>query len=60
MNPLMGMASSKKFLVTAATVLLAGFGVDLPEEMVATVIAYVVGQGIADHGKERAKLEQAT
>jgi len=54
--------SSKKFLVMLAGILLASaskLGLDLDEDLVnqilAMVGAYVVGQGIADHGKEAAK-----
>ena len=55
---------SKKFLAAIIGVIVAGFaelGLDVPPETVTTIVspllAYIVGQGIADHGKERAKIE---
>ncbi len=52
------MLSSKKFLTALAGAVAAGFGI--PEEALVPLVAYVVGQGIADHGKERAKVEQSS
>lgn len=56
--------SSKKFvtsLVAALVVVLGKFGFEVEESALLTVIspfmAYVVGQGIADASKERAKVE---
>ena len=55
---------SKKALATIAgliTTALMRFGFDVPREDVMAFVgligAYVVGQGVADHGKERAKAE---
>lgn len=64
---LAAIAGSKKATATVATViflflapLLTRIGVtvtaDEIEKVIALVIAYVVGQGIADHGKEAAKI----
>jgi hypothetical protein len=54
--------TSKKFLVALAAALvwiLGRFGLDLDKEellgAVTPLWAYVLGQGIADHGKEAAK-----
>ena len=57
---------SKKFRVFATTVVLAalndlmGWGVspETVEKIVAACMAWVVGQGIADHGKEAEKVRQ--
>ena len=57
--------TSKKAAAMVAGVLMAAFGkkVGLDEtavtSIVATVIAYLVGQGIADHGKEAVKAKEA-
>lgn len=55
--------TSKKFLATVAGVLVAlgsKIGLDLPTEatlsIVGAIAAYVIGQGIADNGKEAAKV----
>lgn len=55
--------SSKKFLVMLAGVFVAVLGKvgvpidpDLTQEILAMCAAFVVGQGIADHGKEAAKV----
>ena len=54
---------SKKFLATVigAVVVAAGSAMGLSEEqsmkIAAMIVAYVVGQGVADHGKEKTKLE---
>ena len=52
---------SKKFLATAVGIVvsvLAGLGVPIPEatvkELLTLIVAFVVGQGIADHGKSAA------
>ncbi len=57
------MASSKKFIAMVgglATVLVAKVGLDVPNEtvmeMTGIVMCYLVGQGIADNGKEAAKV----
>lgn len=68
MNVLKDLFSRKKFLVSLTGVLAEVFVFafsGLPEETAATlggyivaiVSSYVLGQGIADHGKERAKIE---
>lgn len=58
------LADSKKFAVFLATVVLVvagrlGFDLDpaLVDRVVAVAIAYLVGQGIADHGKSKAGIE---
>jgi hypothetical protein len=57
--------TSKKALATVAGLIVAGaakYGFGLEEstviEILAAVAAYVIGQGIADNGKEAAKIEQ--
>ena len=57
--------TSKKFVASLAGVivgLIAQLGLDLDQQAVATILAplmaYIVGQGIADHGKEREKFKQ--
>lgn len=59
--------SSKKFIVMLAALIVASAskaGLDLNEELVNQILAmaaaYVVGQGIADHGKEAAKVSAAS
>lgn len=58
----MDLLTSKKFIASAlaAILALAGFALALPVEQVLTVIApltgYTLAQGIADHGKEAAKI----
>lgn len=59
--------SSKKFLALLVTLLVLvatrKLGLDeetateLAREIVALAAAYMVGQGVADHGKEKAKIE---
>ncbi len=58
---------SKKFVAAVAAFLVAAFaelGLDMDTETILTILsplmAYVVGQGIADHGKEKAKVEVET
>ncbi|MYC97883.1 MAG: hypothetical protein F4X13_01310 [Gammaproteobacteria bacterium] len=51
---------SKKFLTAltgVAVVVLENLGVPISEEALLSLVAYIVGQGIADHGKERARVE---
>lgn len=55
--------SSKKFiamLVTAAVAIGAKLGFDLDSEMVALIVGlgatYITSQGLADHGKEAARI----
>jgi len=59
---LVELAGSKKFLVFVATAIALGaaklgwnVSESTVEQFVALVVAYLVGQGIADHGKEAAK-----
>lgn len=59
-------ATSKKFIVTVAGVIAAAamkINLELSTEAVATIIApliaYIIGQGWADTGKEAAKVEGA-
>lgn len=58
METIKTMFGSKKFLTALAGAVAAGLGI--PEEALVPLVAYVVGQGIADHGKERAKVEQSS
>jgi len=60
MSVLKSMLASKKFCATIAGVVItiAGkIGFDLPAEttnqVIALIASYVVGQGVADHGKHR-------
>ena len=59
------MFKSKKFIAAIAGVIVAifgNFGIDIPpDELIAImspIIAYIVGQGVADQGKEKAKVEK--
>ena len=61
------MLRSKKAvaMIVGLIVSLAGkVGLDLPTEdltaVLSPVLAYIVGQGVADVGKEKARVEQAT
>ncbi len=63
---LKALIGSKKFmtaLVSCLVGLAAKVGLELsPDEITAILspaLAYIVGQGVADHGKERAKVEAA-
>lgn len=53
----------KKLIMTIVGVLVAAFGqkagLDAPSQqlVVGAIGAYVVGQGVADNGKEKAKIE---
>lgn len=57
--------ASKKFLAAlagaAVVVLNKAIGLELPEadvlKILGVIASYIVGQGIADHGKEKAKVE---
>lgn len=58
------LATSKKFIVFVVGLLVtfaAKYGLNLDPEMVQniiyTIVAYLIGQGIADHGKEAAKIQ---
>ena len=57
--------TSKKAITAIASVfagLVARIGFEIPAEdlvpILSPAMAYIVGQGIADHGKERAKIER--
>ncbi|MDE0073477.1 MAG: hypothetical protein OXR82_05430 [Gammaproteobacteria bacterium] len=59
-NAIVTMFGSKKFLTAltgVAVVVFENLGVPISEEALLPLVAYIVGQGIADHGKERAKVE---
>ncbi|MXW55656.1 MAG: hypothetical protein F4Z33_01730 [Gemmatimonadales bacterium] len=59
-NAIVTMFGSKKFLTAVtgvAVVVLEDLGLPISEEALLPLVAYIVGQGIADHGKERAKVE---
>ena len=56
--------SSKKFVaafIAVVVAVLAEFGLDIDPQTLMTILSplmvYIVGQGIADHGKEKAKIE---
>ena len=56
--------TSKKFLTAVLTVLLmilGKFGLEIDIEVALAIVlpllAYILGQGIADNGKEKAKIE---
>lgn len=67
MNAILTQLKSKKLIVAILTavaiVINDHFGKPLSEDtinqMIAVVAAYVIGQGIADSGKEKAKIEVA-
>ena len=55
--------ASKKFLVMLSSIVIysaSRFGLDVPpdacDKFLGLVAAWLVGQGVADHGKEAAKL----
>ncbi len=54
-NTFKDMFTSKKFL-TALTTAVTALATGHPQAALAAALAYVVGQGIADHGKEAAKI----
>lgn len=63
MEALKGLLSSKKAIVAIVGIIIAAAGkagLDLSEDsvhdIVQVVMAYLVGQGVADHGKESAKV----
>jgi len=65
MNVLKQLLSSKKLVAAAIGVIVAAggrLGLDLSTEDVALIVgpivAFILGQGIADHGKEAAKVER--
>ena len=60
------MLTSKKAIAMLAGLMVAGFGhlgLNLDPEALTTilapVLAYIVGQGVADHGKEKARMEKS-
>ena len=62
-NTIATMFGSKKFLTALTGVLvvvLENLGVPIPEEALVPLVAYIIGQGIADHGKERVMVEQGS
>lgn len=66
MTVLKDLFSSKKFLVMLAAIVMAAaskLGLALDPELVNQILAlagaFIVGQGIADHGKEAAKVNAA-
>jgi uncharacterized membrane protein (DUF441 family) len=63
MDLLKNLLSGKKFaaMIIGMVIAIGGkyglkFDPDLVQEIVGLVIAFIVGQGIADHGKEAAKI----
>lgn len=62
LDTIKGLIASKKAAAMLAGIIMSAFGkkMGLDEQavtsIVATIIAYLVGQGIADHGKEAAKV----
>lgn len=61
------LAGSKKFLVLITGLIVAGaakLGLHLDDQTVAEIVglfaAWLIGQGVADHGKEAAKINAAT
>ncbi len=64
MKVLKDLARSKKFLTAFATMLVVAtnkVGLDMPPEAITLFVSmaasYILAQGLADHGKERAKHE---
>ena len=60
------MLKSKKFIASLAGVIVSAVGtagLQLPTDSVMAILspimAYILGQGVADAGKEKAKIEQA-
>ena len=65
-NSIADLFKSKKALTAMAAVIVglaAKLGLDISTDellpILSPLMAYIVGQGIADHGKERAKIEKA-
>ena len=61
----MDLLKSKKFQVAVAGVIVAALGklgLDMDEETIllvlSPIIAYILGKGVADIGKEQAKIEE--
>lgn len=65
MSVLKGLLASKKALAMIVGVLMGLFGKklgideDALTKIVGSIMAYIVGQGIADHGKEAVKAKEA-
>jgi hypothetical protein len=66
LNALKELISSKKALMAIASAIVAGvakLGLELDTEAVLTIItplvSFVIGQGVADLGKEKAKVEKS-
>ena len=66
LNALKELISSKKALMAIASAIVAGvakLGLELDTEAVLTIItplvSFVIGQGVADLGKEAAKVEKS-
>lgn len=66
MDLIRALLASKKFVAAVVGIVLAiagryGFNLDpeLVRELVYILIAYIIGQGIADHGKDAAKINAA-
>ena len=64
-HALRSMFTSKKFIASLAGVvvsLVGTIGIDLPADSIMAILsplmAYIVGQGVADAGKEKAKIEK--
>ncbi|MDE2645281.1 MAG: hypothetical protein OXI05_05530 [Bacteroidota bacterium] len=62
-RPLRDLFKSKKAIATIMgllVTLLEGVGLDIPQDTLVAVVGliavYVVGQGVADHGKEKEKV----
>jgi hypothetical protein len=67
LNVLKELLASKKFIVMLAAMVVAiasklGFAIDhdMSTQVITLASAYLVGQGIADHGKEAAKITMAS
>ena len=65
LNALKGMVASKKAVAMIVGIIMASFGkklgldADAVMQIVGSVMAYIVGQGIAAHGKEAVKAKDA-
>ena len=62
LNALKGMVASKKAVAMIVGIIMASFGKkmgldeDALTKIIGVVASYCIGQGIADHGKEAAKI----
>jgi hypothetical protein len=65
LDTLKGLIASKKAVAMIVGVLMGAFGkkLGLDEDsltkIIGSIMAYVIGQGIADHGKEAVKAKEA-